>query len=92
MTCKQINYTPLHWLAYWNDAESIELILTHFHWMHIDKKPNIPDVMASDSLGMTPLDVAGKHGSREAANSILNFFANHFNYIHQIFDPKYEQA
>jgi len=56
-TCNQVNYSPIHWLAYWNDVESINYILS---LIPADKE-HIIKMMMPNIRNITPLDVAGKH-------------------------------
>ena len=68
----QVNYTPLHWLAYWNDFKSINFLLKQ-----IDKEEPIETIEKLISLNtseMTALDVAGTHESHEAAMLIIEYF------------------
>mmetsp|Transcript_28021 Transcript_28021/g.42376 ORF Transcript_28021/g.42376 Transcript_28021/m.42376 type:complete len:106 (-) Transcript_28021:429-746(-) len=51
-------------------------------------RTDLPDLMAEDAAGMTPLDIAGQHGSKEAANLLLGFFSLNFKFVHLIFKPE----
>ena len=45
--------------------------------------------MSLDVYGMTPLDIAGKHNSKEAALVFIEFFSDNFDFVHQVFDPEF---
>jgi len=55
--CLQVTYTPIHWLAYWDDVESINYILSLIQ----QSKEQIIKTMMPNIRNITPLDVAGKH-------------------------------
>ena len=65
----QILYTPIHWLAYWNDVESIKYLLKS---IPLDKI-TYELVLCANSDGMTPIDIAGKHESHESAIMLLKY-------------------
>lgn len=77
-------YTPIHWLAYWNDVESINYILE----LVPNKKQYIIETMKPNIRNLSPLDVAGKHKSHESALLLLQFLRNHFNFVEDIFNVK----
>lgn len=55
ISSKQVKFTPLHWLAFWNDTESIQYILTQV------SEENFTSTMKLSTSGLTPIDIAGKH-------------------------------
>ena len=56
--CKEIGYTPLHWLAYWNDFASINHLLKVVD-KQTDDKSKILRLMFMSKKGLTPIDIAG---------------------------------
>ena len=84
----QVSYTPLHWLAFWNDAESIHYILN----LIPQNITSYKKLMHKNVSGLTPLDIAGQHGCHEAAMLIINFLTARFEYICEIFDENKKQS
>ena len=81
----QIKYTPLHWLAYWNDVGSIMLIFETF-----DSKPEkqfheFQIMMTVGGKGLTPIDIAAKNKSHEAAILLLDQFIKRKDLIANIY-------
>ena len=79
-TAEQIFYTPIHWLAYWNDVEALKYIIS------IIPADQFHLVMSMTSEAMTPLDIAGKHGSHEAAHFLINYLTEKFSIIKNCFN------
>ena len=73
--CSRIKHTPLHWLCYWNDWQSIDFLLKQIHDKNEPLK-NINMIMMDSYNYMSPLSMAGKHSSDESAIMILEFFDN----------------
>lgn len=78
---KQVLYTPLHWLAYWNDAESIHYILNQVP----DKTEQFVKILTQNESKMTPLDIAGKHESHESALVFIDYLQKKFHMIEKLF-------
>lgn len=78
----QVEYTPLHWLAFWNDVESIHYILN----LIPDDVEEIKKIMRQNFSGLTPLDIAGQHKCHEAGIMMINFLTSKFNYIVDIYN------
>ena len=78
----QVSYSPLHWLAYWNDYATIEFLLSH---VDKDDPEQVEMIMANTSEGLTPLDIAGRHGSNEAALIFMLYFSLNFDIIVDVF-------
>ena len=78
---RQVKYTILHWLAFWNDIESLAYLLENIevNVMQYSK------VMAVDHRGLTFMDMAGLRGSHEAVIMLLDFFAGKMDVIKAIF-------
>ena len=85
--CSRIKHTPLHWLCYWNDYDSVQYLLSL-----IDDKneplENINMLMADTFNKMSPLSMSGKHSSGESALLILEFFDKRFFYVEKAFGVK----
>jgi len=81
----QVKYTPLHWLALWNDYQSIEYLLNS-----VDKNDpeQVKMIMSYNNDGLTPLDVAGVRQSNEAALIFLGYFKRNFPMIQWVFAEK----
>ena len=79
----QTHYTPMHWLCYWNDKKSIEYILSLVE--SNASVENLEKLMTQSYNQMTPIDMAGKNGSVDAALLILNFFTTRFKFIEMLF-------
>lgn len=75
---------PLHWLAYWDDHESISYLLEN----STTKVDNFLLVMQENKFGMTPLDICGRHKCKNAAMIILEFFCKHEELLLNIFNSK----
>lgn len=82
--CKQIKFTPMHWLAYWDDVESIRYILSN---IDVNYK-TLFSIMQVTETGLTPLDIAGKHKSNESAMALINFLTDNFSMIRDLFTNK----
>lgn len=68
---KEVKYSPLHWLAYWNDTESILFLL---RLANKDEKITIDRILCLNCNDNTPVDTAGKNRSNLAAMLFLDFF------------------
>lgn len=79
---KEVKYSPLHWLAYWNDTESILFLL---RLANKDEKITIDRILCLNCNDNTPVDTAGKNRSSLAAMLFLDFFLQNFDYIKKIF-------
>lgn len=74
-------YSCLHWLAYWNDVESIDYMLNLVP-DHYDQFQKIMGLNASD---MTPLDIAGQHMCHESALLIIEHLTTKFDLLEQVY-------
>jgi hypothetical protein len=74
----------MHWLAYWNDVESINYILSLIE----PSKDEIVKMMMPNIRKITPLDVAGKHQSHESALLLLEYVKDNFKHIAEVFEVK----
>lgn len=77
-----MSYTPLHWLAYWNDVESIHYLLNLIPETLEDYKK----IMKLNFSGLTPLDIAGQHMCTESALMIIEHMTERFGFIEEIFE------
>lgn len=68
---REVKYSPLHWLAYWNDTESILFLL---RLANKDEKITIDRILCLNCNDNTPVDTAGKNRSNLAAMLFLDFF------------------
>jgi len=68
---REVKYSPLHWLAYWNDTESILFLL---RLANKDEKITIDKILCLNCNDNTPVDTAGKNRSNLAAMLFLDFF------------------
>lgn len=68
----QESYTPLHWLAFWNDFESINFLLKQIKTD--EPKETMKMLVRMNSSLMTPLDIAGTHESHESAYLMIDYF------------------
>lgn len=84
ITAKQVKNSALHWLAYYNDVESIMYILNN---LPLEAK-DFSNIMTLNSRGLTPLDVAAKHKCHEAAITFIDFFMSRPTMLNQIYLPK----
>ena len=57
---KEVKYSPLHWLAYWNDTESVLFLL---RLANRDDKITIDQILCLNCNDNTPVDTAGKKRS-----------------------------
>ena len=75
-------YTPLHWLAYWNDYYSVQYLLDL-----VDKEDyeEIELIMSKTSEGVTPMDIAGRNKSNQTAIMMLEYFRKNFDIIVDVF-------
>lgn len=62
----------MHWLAYWNDSESVKYILEIVE--ENVSKDALHKLMHISFNGMTPIDTAGRNNSTEAAKEFLMYF------------------
>ena len=88
-TSRQTNFTPVHWLAYWNDHRSIDYILRQVE-KHVTKD-KLERLMIVSSNNMTPIDIAGKNNCREAAIAIMEFFISRPKFMELIFEYMKEE-
>lgn len=85
--CKQTLYQPLHWLAYWNDCESISYLLDEIG-KHLKTKKALTDLMSLTSNDLTIVDVAGSNGSHESALIILDLLFKKTDIMEEIYGVK----
>ena len=78
----QILYTPLHWLAYWNDHKSIEFLLST---VSPDDKEKVKYLFKPNDKDLTPLDFAGVNNAFESIQLIISYFRNNFEIIEWVF-------
>lgn len=78
----QVLYTPLHWLGYWNDYPSIGFLLSQ-----VDKSDpvHIERIMSRTSTDLTPLDIAARNKSNDAALLFLQYFEKNFDIVIDVF-------
>ena len=82
--CSRIKHTPLHWLCYWNDYESVQYLLSLVEDKDAPME-TIKMLMASTFNNMSPLSMSGKHSCGESALLILEFFDKRFYYVEKAF-------
>jgi hypothetical protein len=75
----------MHWLAYWNDSASVKYLLEDIVEENVSKEI-LEELMHISFNGMTPIDMAGKNNSLQAANEILNFFTARYKFCEYMFD------
>ena len=80
----QIKYQPLHWLAFWNDHQSIDYLLTTLRSEECGI--SFKDLLLPDQNGFTALDFAGMHSSFESMFIFIEFFKQHFGEFEKIFN------
>ena len=80
-SARQVKFTGLHWLAYWNDIESINYILSN---LTLDKK-TVESIFALNHKNMTLIDIAGKHKCHEAVLFLLDFCDKNFAKMISVF-------
>ena len=73
----QIKYSPMHWLAYWDDSEAIAYLLNNIP----QTKESYSKILRHNNEGMTPIDIAGKHKSNTSALLLLKFLTSNFSII-----------
>lgn len=78
---RQVKYTILHWLAYWNDIGSLAYLLENIEV----GVTQYSKVMGVDHRGLTFLDMAGLRGCHESVIMLLDFFAGKTDVIRAIF-------
>ena len=78
---RQVKYTILHWLAFWNDIESLAYLLENIEV----NVAQYSKVMGVDHRGLTFLDMAGLQGCHESVIMLLDFFAGRMDVIRAIF-------
>ena len=78
MQCEQIGFSPLHWLAFWDDGDSIQIVLQNYaskiqkHERRCcSEKKNKAEPLCWDFNGYSALDVAGRNNSKKAAETFL---------------------
>ena len=84
----QTNYNIFHWLAYWNDTESIFYLLsiiprtteTYLKIMQAHHSEN-------DQIGNTPIDIAGENQNHEACIILVKYFTEEFEIVENIYQP-----
>ena len=84
IAAKQVKNSALHWLAYYNDVESIMYILNN---LPLEIK-DFSNIMTLNSRNMTPLDIAAKHKCHEAAVTFIDFFMSRPHLLNAIYNPK----
>ena len=85
-----MNYSPLHWLAYWNDFKSIEYLLGLFI-TNEETQLQMKHIISFNYQNETPVDVAGIMESKQSLQVFLNFFKNNFKLIKEkVFNVKAE--
>lgn len=86
-------YSTLHWLAYWNDAESINTILSNIE-LHKESDEDVlrtlsaTDTDKSGSFGsgdMTAITIAGERDNIKALKAYMDFFKRNVAVITELF-------
>ena len=77
----QLFYTPLHWLAYWNDSASIHYLL------HLvpNTLEDFKKIFAVNYEDLCALDIAGMKKCDESAQILIDFLKNDFDKVVQCF-------
>jgi ankyrin repeat protein len=78
---EEIKYTAFHWLAYWNDTESLFYLLNQVP----ESQENYLKILVENERGDTPLGLAAAHGSHESAIMIIEHLVKDFNIIQGVF-------
>lgn len=93
-------YSTLHWLSYWNDAESLETILSDIE-AHKDGDEDVLGTLAatdtdkSGSFGsgdMTAITIAGERDNIKALRVYMDFFKRNTGVITKLFAHAGAQA
>lgn len=83
---EQTGYNIFHWLAYWNDTESLYYLLNN-----IDKNAKNFQLMqtahfhTNDQIGNTPIDIAGENNNHESAIILAQHFSSAPKIVEEIF-------
>lgn len=75
-------YTPFHWLAYHNDAKSIEFLLGKLNHESID---DMIFMKLTKQFELTSLDIAGRVNATNALDKFLDYFKLHRETLCQLF-------
>lgn len=79
----QILYSPLHWLAYWDDHNSVNFLLSTVSGRDSKK---VQRLFRPNSDDLTPLDIAGVNNAHETLLHIINYFQDNFHILEQVFE------
>ena len=71
-SARQVQFTALHWLAYYNDVLSINYILSN---LNLGDRKSVENIFALNHKNMTLIDIAGKHGCHETVLFLLDFIS-----------------
>lgn len=80
-TARQVKYTIVHWLAFWNDIESLHYILENVE----ESVETYTKVMSVSHRDLTPIDIAGTRGCHEAVLLLVDFFVGKIQLLKKIF-------
>ena len=79
MRAKQIGYSPLHWLAYWDDLQAFQ------YFVSIIPPKELSKILCLSVFGLTPLDIAGKNKSDSVAQWLITYLTDKFDIIKKLF-------